>query len=422
MSPPAPEADGAGSEPAPPEALARRVRDVDAATLAPVVGAALDDASATPTEWEREALRAGAGGGYGGTALWRFRGAASVADGGTARWALVLKTVAERPWERPDDPAYWRREAAVYRSTVVSDAPGLSMPRCYGVREFEGEGCWLWLQDLSEGSIRGPSDTLASRPRRSAAPEPTRGNDADDSGWSLGDFEVVARDLGRFNAYFARNPVDPRPDWLAVREFDFQQTAPTVALVDALPDDELVRAAFPGDQPGALFDVWDVRGALLDARAELPSTLCHFDAYPRNLFLRAGGDGPRTVAVDWDQLAEGAVGENAAALVVLSLIWADFDPERGGELAAAVFDAYAEGLRAGGWDADRRSVRRGFDVHLVLRWLEFVGRHVRCLADPSIHDWLAELMGRSVAEMRAALPAINRLAFERFDAVEGAIR
>ncbi|MFC4359041.1 phosphotransferase [Halobium salinum] len=417
-------------------ALDRRVRAVDRAELTPVVRTVVGDAAATVTKWYRDRMRAGAGGGYGGTAIWRFAGVAALDDGSETAWTVVLKTVAERVWERPTDPAYWRREAEVYRSGVAADAPGLAMPRCYAVRIFEGEGCWLWLEDLAEGAVRGPADTLASR-RAAAVERPgaesrsrgrrtgaTRGSDETEgeAHWTLEDFTVVASDLGRFNAHFAHHPVEPRPDWLTVRAFDFRQTAPTVALVDSLPDDDLVREAFPGEQADRLLDAWHARDTLLARRRDLPTTLCHFDAYPRNLFLRPSEDGPQTVAVDWDQLADGAVGENAAALVMLSLVWADFDPRRGERLADVVFDAYLDGLREGGWEGDSEDVRAGFDVHLVLRWLEFVGRHVRCLADPTIHEWLSELMGRPVTEMREVLPEINRLAFGRFAAVEAAGR
>lgn len=136
---------------------------IDSATLTPLVQRALDAPSAGVLSWEYQPIYAGMGT---GTALYRFSGLASLAAG-TAPWSLILKVLNEDSNRAdPDHPEWWRREAEAYRSGhLESLTVGLSSPRCFGVVDHPGEGCWIWLEEVTDVmGARGRWPTMAQSP------------------------------------------------------------------------------------------------------------------------------------------------------------------------------------------------------------------------------------------------------------------
>lgn len=124
--------------------------------------------------------------------------------------------------------------------------------------------------------------------------------------------------------------------------------------------------------------------------AELPHTLCHRDAFRRNLRARQEPDGqPQTVALDWAMVGIGILGEELVRLFGLTLLFFSVEIERIAEMDALIFAGYVEGLRAAGWQGDARLARFGFTALAAL--LMGVG-------DPAIKL-------PSVARRIAALPA-----------------
>jgi aminoglycoside/choline kinase family phosphotransferase len=81
----------------------------------------------------------------------------------------------------------------------------------------------------------------------------------------------------------------------------------------------------------------------------VPVVLCRGDAQRRNLFARRDPDGrERTVAVDWASLHRGHAGTDIATLVHQALMYFDADVTAAPQLDRAVFEAYLDGLAAGG--------------------------------------------------------------------------
>jgi hypothetical protein len=66
------------------------------------------------------------------------------------------------------------------------------------------------------------------------------------------------------------------------------------------------------------------------------------------------------VALDWEHVGVGAVGEDPARLVALGLLFGDVERATAADLSAAVFAGYLTGLRNVGWCGDTHLARLGY--------------------------------------------------------------
>jgi hypothetical protein len=288
-------------------------------------------------------------------------------------WSLVLK-IARSPaggafadgspvppgWGvEPQHPEYWKREALAYQSGLLGDLPGgLVAPRCFGVMEAPAEigtdtqpreGVWMWLEDVAG----------------------TPGAD-----WPLPRYGLAARDLGRFNGVSPQMSLST--PWLnAAWRRAWAEADRLARITSRYPDawsHPLVRHAFP--QPGAVASrlrrLAVAKRRLLAALGRMPPTLCHLDAYSRNLISRRPPSGARgheeqTVALDWALMGVGAVGDDLAQLVAGGLFFLDVpasDAESFWDLALA---GYLDGLRDADWRGDARLARFAAAASMAMR-------------------------------------------------------
>jgi hypothetical protein len=329
---------------------APEIRDIDADVLTSVVRQALNSPSVEVRQWEHHPVS------YINTeesnlGVHRFKGTAEV-QGEVWSWSIMLKAV-KAPVNRVD-PTYWnyhRREILAYQTGLLSDLPGgLSAPRCLGISEYAKDVCWLWLEDVSDSG---------NRP------------------WSLADYSLAARHLGRFNgAYVTGRPLPTSPwlsqnwlrGWLAAYD---QGCRDTVKLIcdEHFWEHPLLVSAFPRPITDAVLRLWDNHNVLLTMLGQLPQTFCHMDAYRPNLFIRRDSPGhDRTVAIDWVFAGRGSLGEEIANLLAASLIWFEYDAAEARSLDETVFAGYVVGLRDAGWQGDVRLARLGYVAACALRW------------------------------------------------------
>lgn len=258
------------------------------------------------------------------------------------------------------------------------DLPGqLSAPRCFGVVGRLDEVYWIWLEDVGDGSKE----------------------------WSISDYGRAARHLGQFNgAYLAGRPV-PEYAWLTrgrVKSW----------LIDAQPIIEnlhqfLHEAKRPHwltePQIKRLLAIWARREPLLQALDRLPRTLCHHDAFRRNLFALQ----ERTVAVDWQILGTGAIGEEMVPLVGITLQFMNMAPAKLQALEETVLDGYVAGLRDAGWQGDERLARFGYAASAAL----FIGvATVGCwpsVARESRYKLAEKAIGHPIADIIANFGALQ---------------
>lgn len=153
---------------------------------------------------------------------------------------------------------------------------------------------------------------------------------------------------------------------------------------------------------------------MLDALGRLPKALCHYDAWPANLFALTAPDAtPRTGIIDWEGAGLGAAGIDLSQFVLGSLsgLYArEFD---GHDFWSSCTEAYLDGpisltkaAPPGGPERVRTLVRLGAAASGAARWgwLYLVGLVRGLNDDAECARWEAQfqLPIAHIAQLRAA--------------------
>ena len=166
--------------------------------------------------------------------------------------------------------------------------------------------------------------------------------------------------------------------------------AAVVAALPAHTDHPLVRRVYPSDVAGGITDLWRDRARLLDGLDRLPQTLCHNDAFRRNLALR----GDHLVGIDWAFIGRAPMGAELSPLVSATAAFAEVGADDRSTLEHAAVSAYLEGLRDTGWRGSADHVWLGYTATSALRYGPGTVRLVLpTLLDPSLHAHVAEVLG-----------------------------
>ena len=358
---------------------------VDRATLTPLVRRALQSESIDVVDWRVEQIRGGVGGGagVGASAVYRFSGQARRGDE-VQPWTMILKILYARAGGHPSGSHYWRREADVYQSRLLDILPGdIAAPRCFGVIDHVGESCWLWLEDVK--------DELGQ--------------------WPLHRYGLAARNLGAFNATYLTGQPLPDQRWLSIDwiRSDLTDFAAQIGDFSASLESPLMRRFFPGDAGPRVSRLWAERKTFLAALDGLPQTLCHYDAFRRNLLTRRAGARDQTVLIDWAFLGAGPVGAEIASLVWISLFFWEIDARMATELDRVIFESYSEGLRDGGWRGAAQLVRLGYTASTAIRRLGTIGYILPVILDETRHAEIELVVGHSIGELADQVAAAGRL-------------
>lgn len=308
--------------------------------LQTTVRQALADEMATVLDWSVQALD----GGFSGSTVQRWQGQAQTAHG-VQPWSFIRKVISPQTGSaQPTAWDYWQREALVYQSGVLADLPAdLVAPRCFAITEQSGEETWLWLEDMGT---------------------------AEDDEWPLERYGLAARHFGQFNgAYLTGRPLPPDSWW---RGSDVRQrlalAEPGIAELPHLRHHPLFAELLAGDRVERIQHLWANRERLLAGLDRLPPTLCHRDAFRRNLMARQGAHGrDQTVALDWGMAGLGLLGEELIPLFAATLSFVAVPIERIAELDTLIFAGYVTGLREAGWQGDERLARFGFTALAALK-------------------------------------------------------
>jgi hypothetical protein len=309
-----------------------------------------------------------------------FRLSGTVRGGG--EWSVVLKVLQPAydallgrfPHESRaelEDAYLWDREIRAYESGLFDRLPsGLAVPRALAI-DRRPDRDWLWLEDLGGADAR----------------------------WDVARYALAARHLGRFNGAFPEGAFDA--PWLTRRWLTtwlltgFGSRAQVILDNDAIWAHPDVRAGFATDARDRLRRHWSDRRAVLDRLLARPHTLCHLDAFRKNLFDRDG----ETVAIDWSYVGMAPIGAEVGHLVMGSVAFAEHGHDTRG-LAAAALDSYIDGLRDSGWRGDEHEVREGFALSAV-RWVFMLG-WLGALLDPAraaqMEKWAGQPLAMEVAQ------------------------
>jgi hypothetical protein len=261
--------------------------------------------------------------------IWRVRGTAGPA---ILKLATPPSPGREAAWPTSDEPSYWnywRREVLAYQTglTATAYAPaGITGPDLLATGARADGSVELWLADAGQ---------------------------AEGFSWSVPRLAGFARQLGAAQARWAgRVPDTP---WLSRRWLaQYLRHEPSrSAGIRAADWDHPIVAAWPSRVRDRLRQLWAQRPTALAAAEAGQRTLCHLDVWPANLIDRDG----ESVLLDWTFTGEGAIGEDAANLILDSCSDGLMDMALLPQIAAGVTDGYLAGLRDGGWSGRGDSVR-----------------------------------------------------------------
>lgn len=369
--------------------------------LTPIVRRAVGNDQAEIVDWRWEPVAFTAVNPLSGGVV-RYRGTAAV-DGQQQSWSLIHKVIrlpssagsaaplglAATGFEDEASYIYWKREALVYQSGLLSDLPeGLAAPRCYAVEEGAGV-IHLWLEEITE---------------------------AHPQGWPLGRYALAARHLGRLGGMYHGRSLPPwswlSRDWLRHWSARWQPVAERASRAEGWTH-PLVQESFAVSERERLVRLWAARPALLDALARLPRTLCHRDASRANLIARRRADGTdETVALDWGFTGFGAAGEDLAQLIAGTLWRFAVPAEDAAALDQAVFEGYLTGLKDSAWRDDVRTVRFACCAASALL-LGFTGPALIPMLDGPGREATERLWGRPIAELLGHRCALTRFLLDR---------
>ena len=317
---------------------------IDAATLTPIVRAALGRDDVEVAEWQHAPFGHSLDDVYGSTrSIIRYSGTAR-ANGDQLPWTVVLKivTAAGTP-DDPASPANGDREPLAFRSGFLGRVSGISAPRSYGVVERPQGGFWLWLEEIVEGIGRQ---------------------------WPLERYMLAARHLARFNCAYVAGQTPVAYPWLSRSPFRevVREMSPGVARIRDARDNRYVAQAVSPESAAALLTLLDMTGSWLDALDRLPQTICHWDAHRANLMSRTRANGDvETVAIDWAGAGWGPIGSELSKLLSQTVIFFGLSPDALPALDAQLFEHYMAGLREAGWTGDERIVRFGYTASSAMR-------------------------------------------------------
>jgi hypothetical protein len=143
-----------------------------------------------------------------------------------------------------------------------------------------------------------------------------------------------------------------------------------------------------------LVDVYQRHQSLLEVVDSLPLTLCHGDAFQRNLLIRETTGIAQVVAIDWSQAGLSVPGADIGHLVSLGALFSHIKPDQMPWLDRLVFPAYIQGLHEAGWQGDERQIRLGYAASTVL-WdgLILMGSVFVLFPDEEQRAWMPEVFG-----------------------------
>jgi hypothetical protein len=355
-------------------ASADPLHTLERSAITPLVRRAVHSPTVEVSDWSVYPIHSGDGEGLG---VYRFVGTGED-RAQPVEWSIILKAFgAPDEGGEESDWNYWKREAMAYRSGLLDDLPGgIAAPRCLGVEELADGIVRLWLEDVAP---------------------------ANDEPWYLDRYELAARHLGQFNgAYLAGQPLlDARwlsTNWLR-RWVDANEAA--IAHLKRVLEHPLVRRVYPEGVARSFLRLWAERELFLDRLDRLPHTLCHLDAFRRNLLDRRLSDGShQTLALDWAFVGKGALGEELGPLIQASTEFFEAEGIAAQELEEVAFQGYLEGLTDAGWRGDAQVVRFGYVASTALRYgVGTVRLVLPILLDERLHARVEQLLGRPMEEV-----------------------
>ena len=365
--------------------LETRVQKVDDKKLLDYIQQTLTSGAIAISERKCEHMHGGTFG-----IIYRFQGKVLTEDG-TFPWSLILKVVQHSGTEpidrsQPTNQRYWKREPLAYQSGFLEQLKGhFIAPHCFDVIQYGDNEFWLWLEDVSEV-------------------EPVN--------WSTERYSRMARHIGQFNGDGLLNKSWLAYAWLGKDLHRAQALEMQSIFLEKFPQvqhDPLVQLFLPRDTTQRIMALWHEREIFYDNLDYLPQTVCHRDACNVNLFVRHECNcALRTVAIDWEDVSQGAIGEDLVALVIISFLsghvaqpnWLEFD--------ALIFNSYLKGMQDSGWSGDPKLIRLGYTATCIRYGFGLLHFIVGFATDKNQRSQYQERTGQPIEETAVQWASVYR--------------
>ena len=307
--------------------------------------------------------------GKGDDQVFRVSGTSKI-ENGSKSWSVILKKYTKKSLPQPWQAENWRRESTLYASGIFEVFPsGVRTPTCFKVSE-DRQYVFLWLEDLS---------------------------DAYGAKWPLNAFRAAAYHLGVLNSKFIGSDLDVPCLARHVLAQWTESAAASLRELSTLRSESLLSTVFSSKAVSQLSNVAEHRESYISILDASPQTLCHLDAFRRNLFFLKDSDGnEELVLIDWSHCGYGALGEELAALVGLSTFFFEADPEALPVLDAISFGSYLKGLSDSGVEAEEHEVRLAYTAANSLRLLSRTSFVINLALNPAHWELV---IGRSASQI-----------------------
>lgn len=272
-------------------------------------------------------------------------------------WSLVVKVIQPESEEKDDTQHhnYWKREALVYQSGLLSDLPTvIRTPKCYAVEKVSENTIWICLEELKE----------------------------DNSGkWTESQFTTVAKNIGIFHGgYLVEKPV-PMHEWICQNWLG--------SWIDGCKKYATNPEDFLPFVKEEVEDIWRAYQQLnqnlvkhLALLKKLPQVLSHQDLSQQNMYINPNGE--NFTLIDWQYLSISSVGEELGKLFGVALSQDDIPIDLAEEYMELLFSHYVEGLREAGWRGDPDIPKYAFYVSFACRSFWEVPKYIKLLADSKV--------------------------------------
>lgn len=319
--------------------------------------------------------------------IYHLHGLVKVENHHQQPWSIIVKVIKPDSNEK-DDLAhhnYWRREALIFESGLLEELPeSIATAKCYLIEEQEDDHTiWLWMEHI-EGQYAQSQEQ----------------------------FDLIARQLGRFNGAYLGGKTLPDQEWICrgwLRSWTTacKKYAPNPgACLDALHRD-IERSIWTWFQ-----DFNEKIDKSLTSLDRLPRVLAHQDLSQMNIFLvNKDSEIDRVILIDWQFLSISGIGEDLAKMFGVNMSLGIIPVGHYRMFQASLFQAYITGLRDMGWEGDERLARYGYCIGTALRSVWEVPKYISLVVQP-VEEPQTKQLRENVVQLEEMIKVQMEMALE----------
>ncbi|MBM7569506.1 hypothetical protein [Paenibacillus sacheonensis] len=265
-------------------------------------------------------------------------------------YALIIKILKpDYLRNHVDHYYYWKREALVYHSGILSQLPlSIRAPLCHAVEEHPDESLWIWLEDIAIEAIQ--------------------------CDWSFAHMCKISYLLGKYNGVYITGTHLPNESFLC-RSWIRSWVEVCAAYAKPIEEQKNIWNSCLEDfnANSSMWGLYHINrnrvNSLLETIELLPRVFAHQDVHWDNIFIEQVNGIDTLLAIDWQFASISGVGEELGRMFGYALIKNKIPVNKVEEYKEELFQNYLQGLRDQGWDGNSKLVRFGFIASASLRFI-----------------------------------------------------